>query len=770
MDPQLEELYGPLHRIKFNDQRVPILPSRSVVTPMKLQDSNLNPSVPNPSVVNPPPLVPPNPNLNLVVASQYSDIETALNEDCDFSDVVLKYINQLLMEEDGEEKLHTDHEPSVVEAAEKSLYEALGQRYPPSGNRNQLPDVVHDGLTGSSVRAHSGASSVRAHSDASGGGGLTGYGWYGDPYNWSPQNVVNFTISSSKPLSCSSSDSSGRWVSKWKSNSDSQLSSAINASGLVDGPGDSPVSALSVSEIFNDSQSMLQFQKGFEEANKFLPKSSLYKGFANTGLPYQRANNSAQDLLVNVEDVTRGKKHRHPEELQSEEGRINKQSAVSLAADEAVVRSEMFDRVLLCSRGKHDAALREALQTELNKSLRNAPVKGSNSGKGRGKKAGKKRDVVDLRSLLTLCAQAVASNDHRSANDLLRQIRQHSSPGGDGNQRMAHYFADGLEARLAGVGTPIYNCLVTGPASAVDILRAYHMFLATCPFKKMGNFFSNRTIMAVAENATCLHIIDLGIVYGFQWPCLIQRLSSRPGGPPKLRITGVDLPQPGFRPAKRVEETGRRLKNYAESFNVPFEFNAIAKKWETLTIEDLRINSDELLVVTCMFRFKHIPEETVTVDCPRDTVLNLIGRINPAVFIQGTVNGAFNSPFFIARFREALFHFSTLFDMLEANLPRDNKERMLIEREIFGRQAMNVIACEGLERIERPETYKQWQVRNERAGFRQLPLDRQILEMAKKRVKSVYNKDFSIDEDGHWLLLGWKGRIVYTLTTWKPAE
>ncbi|KAJ8443155.1 hypothetical protein Cgig2_005706 [Carnegiea gigantea] len=744
MDPQLEELYGPLHRIKFNDLRVPILPSRSVVNPLKLQDSNLNPGVLNPSVVNPPPLVVPNPNIDLVVASHYSDIETALNEDCDFSDVVLKYINQVLMEEDGGEKLHTYHEPSVIEATEKSLYEALGQRYPPSGNQNQLPDVEHDGLATSSVRPRSGASSVRAYSGASGGSGLTGY-------------------------SCSS-DSSGRWVSNWKSNSDSQLSSAINASGLVDGPGDSPVSALSVSEIFNDSQSILQFQKGFEEANKFLPKSSLYVGFTDRASLSQKANNSAQDSLVNAEDVTRGKKHRYPEELQSEEGRINKQSAVSLAADEAVVRSEMFDRVLLCSRGKHDAALREALQTELNKNLQNAPVKGSNGGKGRGKKAGKKRDVVDLRSLLSLCAQAVASNDHRSANDLLRQIRQHSSPSGDGNQRMAHYFADGLEARLAGVGTPIYNCLVTGPASAVDILRAYHMFLATCPFKKMGNFFSNRTIMAVAENATCLHIIDLGMVYGFQWPCLIQRLSSRPGGPPKLRITGVDLPQPGFRPAKRVEETGRRLKNYAESFNVPFEFNAIAKKWETLTIEDLKINSDEVLVVNCMFRFKHIPEETVIVDCPRDTVLNLIGRINPAVFIQGTVNGAFNSPFFIARFREALFHFSTLFDMLEANLPRDIKERMLIEKEIFGRQAMNVIACEGLERIERPETYKQWQVRNERAGFRQLPLDRQTVEMAKKRVKSVYNKDFSIDEDGHWLLQGWKGRIVYALTTWKPAE
>ncbi|KAB1206410.1 Scarecrow-like protein 14 [Morella rubra] len=58
---------------------------------------------------------------------------------------------------------------------------------------------------------------------------------------------------------------------------------------------------------------------------------------------------------------------------------------------------------------------------------------------------------------------------------------------------------------------------------------------------------------------------------------------------------------------------------------------------------------------------------------------------------------------------------------------------------------MNAIACEGLERVERPETYKQWQVRNLRAGFRQLPLDQDILRQVKKTVKSDYNKDFVVD-------------------------
>uniref|UniRef100_A0A2P2QLU2 Uncharacterized protein n=1 Tax=Rhizophora mucronata TaxID=61149 RepID=A0A2P2QLU2_RHIMU len=335
-------------------------------------------------------------------------------------------------------------------------------------------------------------------------------------------------------------------------------------------------------------------------------------------------------------------------------------------------------------------------------------------------------------------------------------------------QRLALVFADGLDARLAGSGTQIYKALISQPTSAADVLKAYHLFLSACPFRKLSNSFSNKTVMNLCEDATTVHIVDFGILYGFQWPCLIHRLSSRPGGPPKLRITGIDFPHPGFRPAERVEETGHRLANYAKTFNVPFEFNAIAQKWDTIQIEDLKIDRNDVLVVNSVFRLRNLLDETVVVESPRNVVLNLIRKMNPDVFILGVVNGAYGAPFFITRFREALFHYSTLFDMLETNVPCAIPERMLIEREIFGREAMNVIACEGAERLERPETYKQWHARVLRAGFRQLPLNKEIFMTVKERVNSLYHEDFVIDEDSQWLLQGWKGRIVYALSSWRP--
>lgn len=693
------------------------------------------------------PLLPPDPIHGDLSLNQEGEVP----EDFDFSDVVLKYISQMLMEEDMEDKTCMFQESAALQAQEQSLYELIGKKYPSppddptipcADQKLESPDSSHT-LQDSSYSISTSTSTITTLADP-------GSGWNSDSGDYKSPPVAS------------------------QSTSQSSYGSSYGASNVVEGFVDSPMSTPRVHETFNEIESVMQFKRGFEEASKFIPNADSLIVDLESYKFLSKELKDSKDNIVTVEkkyeseylpDGSRGKKNPHSEDPTLEEGRSNKQSAF---CSESTVTSDMFDMVLL-NCGKNDSSLREALQNGASKnSQQNDQSKSMNGGKTRGKKQGK-RDVVDLRTLLTLCAQSVAADDRRSAEEFLKQIRQHSSPTGDGMQRMAHYFADGLEARMAGSGTRIYKALITKPTSAADVLKAYHLFLAACPFKKLSNFFSNKTIMNVAEKVTRLHIIDFGILYGFQWPCLIQRLSSRPEGPPKLRITGIDFPQPGFRPAERVEETGRRLTNYAETFKVPFQFNAIAQKWDTIQIEDLKLDQDEVLVVNCMYRLRNLLDETVVVDSPRDKVLNLIRKMNPDVFILGTVNGAYSAPFFITRFREALFHFSTLFDMLETNVPREILERMLIEREIFGREAMNVIACEGSERIEKPETYKLWQVRNLRAGFRQLPLNQEIMQMAKDRVKTCYHKDFVIDKDGQWMLQGWKGRTVYALSSWSPA-
>ena len=674
-------------------------------------------------------------------------------EDCDFSDAVLNYINQILMEEDMEDKTCMLQESLELQAAEKSFYEVLGKKYPPSPEHRLTYINQNDG--NSNDHHHVYYTNYYPSSSIFGDNGLIQ--GQGEEYI----------------ISQLQSDPLYRIPQSSYSSSNSVISSSVD--GLVD----SPSSTLQVPDSNFESQSVWQFMKGVEEANKFLPSGSqMYVNLEANGLSYMDPKARIGNLEVKVEgkDVgeyppsgSRGKKNPYREDGDVEVERSSKLAAVFT---ESILRSDLFDIILLHSAGAGREALqarRDALQNVKSKTAPlNGKLKGTNSGRGRAKKQSGK-EVVDLRTLLINCAQAVAADDQRSACELLKQIRQHSSPFGDGNQRLAHYFADGLEARMAGTGSQIYRGLASKKLSAADTLKAYHLLLAASSIEKMSIFTSNRTIISGAAKATRVHVIDFGILYGFQWPTLIQRLSWRDGGPPKLRITGIDFPQPGFRPAERVEETGRRLANYAETFKVPFEYNAIAKKWETIQLEELKIDRDEFLVVNCLYRAKNLPDESVAVDSSRNIFLNLIRKINPDIFIHGVVNGAFNAPFFVTRFREALFHYSALFDMLETIVPREDRERTLLEKEVFGRQALNVIACEGWERVERPETYKQWQVRNLRAGFAQLPLDREILERAIDKVRTSYHKDFVIHEDGRWMVQGWKGRIIYALSCWKPA-
>ncbi|XP_010106506.2 scarecrow-like protein 14 [Morus notabilis] len=678
------------------------------------------------------------------------------SEDTEFSETVLKYISQILMEEKIEQKPSMFYDPLDLQITEKSFYDALGERYPYSPNYNNGVDprveTPDNNFSGSS--SDYGGSSTSPSTSTS---------------NSASSPHLLSDVGDSKPPSLLQSSLPGDPNSQLNSLSGSQFSAPISVNELL------------AQNIFGDSDSILQFQKGLEEASRFLPKSNqLFIDLESREYSSELKGLGEPEKLVAVKgerdsspNGSRGRKNHEREDVDSEEERSNKQSAVY--TDESEL-SETFDKVLLFY---HDHGCKgvvgecgqnvgsEALQPD------EQPQGGSgNGGKARGKKKGKKKETVDLRTLLILCAQAVSGNDRRTSGELLNQIRQHSSPLGDGCQRLAHCFANALEARLAGTGTgaQMYYSTLLSKTSASDILKAYQLSLKCSPFKKMAMLFANKMIYKAAEKATSLHIVDFGILYGFQWPILIKHLAGRPGGPPKLRVTGIEFPQKGFRPAERIEETGRRLANYCARFGVPFKYNAIASpNWETVRIEDIKIDDDEVVAVNDLMRFKNLLDETVEVNCPRNAVLNLIRKMNPAIFVQSIVNGSYNAPFFVTRFREALFHFSASFDVLDTNVGRNNEERLMFEREFYGREAMNVIACEGPDRVERPETYKQWQVRNMRAGFRSLPLNQELMDMFRGKLKAWYHKDFVIDEDNNWMLQGWKGRILYASSCWVPA-
>ncbi|KAG8078455.1 hypothetical protein GUJ93_ZPchr0007g2997 [Zizania palustris] len=714
-----------------------------------------------------------------------------------FSDIVLGYINRMLMAEDIDEKFeHYPVNPADLLAAEKPFLEILADHRPYSGCSSvESPDgnsvansynslsscncgVASDGLsavpqtpvvefpTAAFFQTPQLYQDLSPESDM----GEAGGSWPYDPtefYQLQANPVPENLLSQS---------------SSFASSNGSSVTFSDGFESLLSPAGVMPDSGLN--DFVVQSQQAMQFRRGLEEASRFLPVESklvidVDKLYSEDEERRFMGEVKQEKKLVKVKTETtdveaevqrgKGKKHFYGDDLDAVEGKCLKHSAQGIDTDHLV--REMMDKVLLCNGetcSKGVKELREALQHDVAKHSGSGHDKGSSHGKGRGKKQAKK-EVVDLETLLIHCAQSVATDDRRGATELLKQIRQHADAKGDGDQRLAHCFANGLEARLAGTGSHIYKTYTITRLPCTVVLKAYQLYLAACPFKKISHYFANQTIINAVEKAKKVHIVDYGIYYGFQWPCLIQRLSNRAGGPPKLRIIGIDTPQPGFRPAERIEETGIYLSDYAKTFNVPFEFQAIASRFEAVRMEDLHIEDDEILIVNCMFRFKTLMDESVVAESPRNMALKTIRKMNPHLFIHGVVNGSYNAPFFVTRFREALFHYSAIFDMLETNIPKDNEQRLLIESALFSREAINVISCEGLERMERPETYKQWQVRNQRSGLKQLPLNQDIMKRARAKVR-CYHKDFITDDDNGWLLQGWKGRILFALSTWKPAN
>ncbi|WVZ48765.1 hypothetical protein U9M48_000179 [Paspalum notatum var. saurae] len=496
------------------------------------------------------------------------------------------------------------------------------------------------------------------------------------------------------------------------------------------------------------------FLKGLEEANKFLPTTN--------------------GLLLDLDVSSKGKEWM-PSMFQQENteeqgrGRNRKSRDDHVEADQEPGRSS---KLMALEPEEAGEEAQEIAQDAYQSVVDGMQAMGITDSEKSSRKAGSGTEAVDLRTLLIHCAQAMATGrDHLRATELLATIKQRSSSTGDATQRLAHCFARGLEARLAGA-----PAATAKRASAADLLRAYVQYTEVCCFEIMAFKFSNlvicRALAAGIESGRRkkkVHVVDYGYNYGFQWPCLLSLWSQQEGGPPEMRITAIDLPQPGFRPAARIDATGRCISDFARRHGVPFKFRGVAARWETVRAEDLDIDPDEVLVVNGLLRLEGLSDEGadgIDSPSPRDTVLANIRAMRPDAFVLCVENSSYGSPFFATRFREALFYHAAMFDMMDATTAGAPAaaaavaaaERVLVEQELLGRRAVNVVACEGTERVERPEAYRQWQVRCGRAGLRQAALDPEIVSAVRKVVELKYHRDFFVDVDDQWLLQGWKGR------------
>ena len=101
-------------------------------------------------------------------------------------------------------------------------------------------------------------------------------------------------------------------------------------------------------------------------------------------------------------------------------------------------------------------------------------------------------------------------------------------------QRVASCFTEALSARLAATLTtstkPNPSSFSGFPPNSIEILKIYQIVYQACPYIKFAHFTANQAIFEAFEAEERVHVIDLDILQGYQWPAFMQALAARPTG------------------------------------------------------------------------------------------------------------------------------------------------------------------------------------------------------------------------------------------------
>ncbi|KAL0009825.1 hypothetical protein SO802_004933 [Lithocarpus litseifolius] len=140
-------------------------------------------------------------------------------------------------------------------------------------------------------------------------------------------------------------------------------------------------------------------------------------------------------------------------------------------------------------------------------------------------------------------------------------------------------------------------------------------FNEVSPWFAFPNNTANASILQILaqepNRSRNLHILDIGVSHGVQWPTLLEALSCRPGGPPPLvRITIIaqttendqnkEMP---FSIGPPGDNISTRLLNFAELMNVDLQINRLDDyPFQCLNSRVINMVSDETLIICVQFR------------------------------------------------------------------------------------------------------------------------------------------------------------------------
>ncbi|XVF81669.1 hypothetical protein PTKIN_Ptkin15bG0173800 [Pterospermum kingtungense] len=365
-----------------------------------------------------------------------------------------------------------------------------------------------------------------------------------------------------------------------------------------------------------------------------------------------------------------------------------------------------------------------------------------------------------LLGLLLQCAECVAMDNLEDATDLLPEISELSSPFGSSPERVGAYFAHALQARVVSSCLRTYSPLDIKSLTLTQsqkIFNALQSYNSISPLIKFSHFTANQAIFQALDGEDRVHVIDLDIMQGLQWPGLFHILASRSKKIRSMRITGFGSS------SELLELTGKRLADFASSLGLPFEFHPLEGKIGNVTdLSQLGVRSSEAVVVHWMH---HCLYDITGSDLGTLRLLTVLKPKLITIVEQDLSHGGS----FLGRFVEALHYYSALFDALGDGLGVDSLERHVVEQQLFGSEIRNIVAVGGPKRTGEVKV-ERWGEELRRVGFQPVSLGGNPAAQASLLLGMFPWKGYTLVEENGCLKLGWKDLSLLTASAWQPSD
>ncbi|KAJ6778963.1 hypothetical protein OIU74_002700 [Salix koriyanagi] len=189
-----------------------------------------------------------------------------------------------------------------------------------------------------------------------------------------------------------------------------------------------------------------------------------------------------------------------------------------------------------------------------------------------------------------------------------------------------------------------------------------------------------------------------------RWTVFIDDLQGRYGGLQSVLITSVTPKRSSQEWDRKVEDVDLKWRQLI--YNSPAD---IVKCFSKLR----RKRKDEMVVVNWGF----ILGKLLAQDGAIEQVLSKVKDLEADIMVISEQEANLTSPDLSNRFAQSMLYYSNVFKLLE-----QEDATFTSWETYFRRQIGNVVACDGIDRVEWMESFDQWKHRLSQAGFRPSPL------------------------------------------------